>query len=432
MDGARPPISDHADDTADDARYLQAVAACGDKRRLVVSQPIYSAHGIKLLDVGARIDSRVLDRLFGHTLAEPIDRCVASEDAIRHRDLVEAAREFVAATPLLVHFEASLGPKAARCWSSLQSCPLPPAIALRLTVVRDTAPVLYRHSLAATFIALFIGVAARFTDRDLHVLATAGLLHDIGMMYADPAQYEGEKPLDVGARRNLYAHPLTGQLIAQREPLLNAAIATAIAQHHERADGTGYPRGLAGEAIGKLGRVLALTEVISAVLEHEREQPDLRLSLILRLNHRSFDTALSQVVLAALPNLAITHEATPCSTAEAQLVDSLFVTWRKAREAELSKESAAARAYIDARVERLRRWLSEAGFWEEGAVPEPDQLKETPLVCAEMNALAREALWHLRQIAYEALHRWPDLATQQGATHDASRWLASALSIDRN
>ena len=184
MDGAQ---SSAPAETDDGARYLTAIASCGDKRSLVVSQSIYSSNGVKLLDTGAKIDSRILDRLFGHTLAEPIDRCVAAEDAVRHKDLVARTRELVAVAPLLAHFESSLAEQSKRLWSALGACPLPPAIAIRLTVARDTAPVVYEHSLRAAFLALFIGSAARFSEGDLQLLATAALLHDIGMMHSDPA-----------------------------------------------------------------------------------------------------------------------------------------------------------------------------------------------------------------------------------------------------
>ncbi|HEX7156229.1 MAG TPA: HD domain-containing phosphohydrolase, partial [Burkholderiaceae bacterium] len=343
---------------ADDAPYLKSITACGDSRPLVVSQPIYSATGIKLLDTGAKIDSRIFERLFSHSLAEPIDRCVTSSEAVRHRDLVEATRALVAAAPLLAHFDAGLGAQSARVWSALGTCPLPPPIAMRLTVVRDGTPALYEHSLRAAFIALFIGVRARFSEPDLELLATAALLHDIGMMHADPALYEGEKPLDLAARRSLYAHPMTAQLIAQREPLVNPAIATAIAQHHERLDGTGYPRGLAGDAITRLARVLMLVEVVSAVVEHQFEQPELQLSLILRLNHRSFDPGLCDAVLGALPSLALEEGRMPCDRSEYELVTALIDAWQHARAGARPAADDAA-DFIDARIHRLRRWLAD-------------------------------------------------------------------------
>jgi len=400
MDGSSTPAPAEPDD---DAQYLKAIASCGDRRSLVVSQPIYSATGIKLLDRGAKVDSRILDRLFGHRLADRIDRCVASDEAVQHKDLVGGARELVAATPLLSHFETSLGAQSGRIWSALTACPLPPAIAMRLTVARDTALALYEHSLRAAFVALFVGTRAHFSDGDLQLLAIASLLHDIGMMYADPSLYEAERPLEIAGRRSLYAHPVTGHLIAQREPSLSPAVATAIAQHHERLDGTGYPRGLAGESIGKLARVLMLVEVVLAMLEHDREQPDLQLSLVLRLNHRSFDSKLSEIVLAALRRLS-TGEGDGCvGCPEYQQIADLIEAWPTLCRSLPPPVDDPATGFIEARIGRLRRWLADAGLGD----PEAAALaaREEPMVVAEMAALAREALWNVRQIAYDALHR---------------------------
>ena len=212
-------------ESIDDDRYLEAMASSGGKRAMFVAQPIYSANGIKLLDTGARVDSRVLGRLFGQKLAEPIDRCVASEDAIRPKDLSARGRELVAAIPLLSYLDAGLGAGSARLWSAWENGSLPPAIAIRLTVVRDTATDLYDHALRCAFLAAFIGLGGRFSDRDLQSVVTAALLHDLGMMHVDPAHYAQNKPLDASARRGLLAHPLTGQLIAQREPQLSPAVA---------------------------------------------------------------------------------------------------------------------------------------------------------------------------------------------------------------
>jgi HD-GYP domain-containing protein (c-di-GMP phosphodiesterase class II) len=428
MDGAQSPAPLESDDGG---RYLSAVTSCGDKRSLVVSQSIYSSNGIKLLDTGAKIDSRVLDRLFGHTLAEPIDRCVAAEAALRHKDLVERARELVAAAPLLARFESSAPEQSKRLWSALGECPFPPAIAIRLTVARDTAPALYEHSLRAAFLALFIGIGARFSERDLQVLATAALLHDIGMMHADPALYEKEKPLDTAARRQLFAHPLTGQMIAQREPLLSPVIAAAIAQHHERLDGTGYPQGLEGEAIGKFARVLMLVEVALAILEHNGEQPELRLSSILRLNHRSFDPKLSGLVLAALPRVGSNERETPSQCSEYEQVAALIDAWPHLCRQMPPAAGDAPAVFIDARIARLRRWLADAGLGDPQAAAVA--ASEDSAVCAEMAALAREGLWHLHQIAYDALHRWPALKTDDGkpAPSAAGQWVASGLGVAR-
>lgn len=71
-------------------------------------------------------------------------------------------------------------------------------------------------------------------------------------------------------------------------------------EHHERMDGSGYPRGLPGAEISPMGRILLLAEVVTAFYEKYTDMPAQRLSLVLRLNHRKFPAALVAHVLPLL------------------------------------------------------------------------------------------------------------------------------------
>ncbi len=424
MDGSRAP--DAAQEGGDTA-YLRAVAACGDRKTLIASQPIYSANGVKLLDTGARIDSRIFDRLFHHTLNEPIDGCVTSDEAITGDAMAKRARELVAQSTLLAHFESALGARAERLWAVLAASSLPPAIQMRLTVVSETNAELYEHTLRATFAAMFIGVQAGLADRDLEILAVAALLHDIGMMHVDPEQMAKGKPLDAAGRRTLYAHPLTAEMIIRREPGLSPMVAAAVAQHHERLDGTGYPRGLKDEAICKHARILMLVEVLAAVIEGGRESCDLQLSMILRLNQGSFDRQFSEVILQALPQVALPQGTVRFNREEYERVMSLFDYWALlctgARFAPDSAEGA-----LDERIGRLKKWLAETGIGSGRSSAAVAAGEETASVGMELQAIARELLWHLRQIAMGVVQRWPDLAKAAGPdASPAARWVAAAM-----
>lgn len=416
---------------ATEGDYVRALTRFGDDRPLVVAQPIYSATGIKLLDTGARIDSRVFDRLFNHQLAAPIDQCVTTPAALRPRDVAERALALVTALPALDRLTAKESVRA-RVLTALAACPLPPAMGLRLTVAQQTAPALYEHSLRAAFAACAIGAAAHLADRDLQVLATAALLHDIGMLHVAPDLFHEGQPLSVEARRHLYAHPVTGAMVARSDPELSPAIAEAIVQHHERLDGTGYPRGLHGEQIGRLARVLMVVEVALAVFERDTEQPEIQLSLILRLNHHGFDRSVVSAVLGLMPRLDPGAATTgDDSTAVAQ-VETLMQAWDRVHRAAAADGHTDARGYIAERIGRLRRLLNDAGCaFETAAQLAADTAAETEPLDAERCALGREALWQIRQIAYDAAQRWPQCAASQATelADTTAHWIGRALRI---
>lgn len=71
--------------------------------------------------------------------------------------------------------------------------------------------------------------------------------------------------------------------------------------------------------------------------------------------------------------------------------------------------------------------MADAGFGDSQAMAMV--ATEDTKICAEIAAVVREAMWHTRQIAYEALERWPQLEREEEveSSSAAGRWIGSAL-----
>jgi len=393
---------------------------------LTVFRDVLSTAGVRLLDSGAILDCAALEHLLGHTLIEPIVQCVRAGDLVQEKALLSVARVSVAAVPLLGHFEARLGTEARRVWSALEKCAQTPAVMLRLTVARNTDYGMYQHAVRTAFLALFIGVMAGFSESDLHAVGTAALMHDVGMMHMDAAPWEGRRSLSVSERRMLQKHPLIGQQIALSELMLAPSIATAIAQHHERIDGSGYPDGLSGAAISPLARVLMLVEVASGVLDSVDGDPVLQLSITLRANQNSLDRELCELLLAALPGSPAPVGPAAFHRAELRRVGALLTAWRIACE-RVTGADAPQFVFVNERMQRLHRMLAEVSIRSEG----PTEAAATSVVCAEIGALGREALWQTRQIAYDTRQRWPDTGERGSLPgQDAvNEWIYAAMKL---
>ena len=98
------------------------------------------------------------------------------------------------------------------------------------------------------------------------VYAQASTLYDIGMLAVSESVLRATEKLSEAQWAEMRRHPDVGAAIIgeQADPLL--ATARAMAQtHHERWDGSGYPKGLAGEAIPVPGRIMALVDAFEAM-----------------------------------------------------------------------------------------------------------------------------------------------------------------------
>src|SRR5205814_2245663 len=145
--------------------------------------------------------------------------------------------------------------------------------------------------------------------------------------------------------RPVYVHPLTSSMLVDRFPEYSKDIVRAIVEHHERLDGSGYPRGLAGDAISPLGRVLALAEVVTAMFDGNRRLPEQRVSLLLRINPRRYDAVHVANVhrLLDVPARATDGDGIAAEPLIARLVEltDVLALWRA---------SSAAVAALDAAV----------------------------------------------------------------------------------
>jgi putative nucleotidyltransferase with HDIG domain len=131
------------------------------------------------------------------------------------------------------------------------------AAMLNTLSLRD--PMTARHSAAVARYALATAEAAGMSPLDQELAHTAGLVHDIGKASFDDGLLHSRGPLSDQQRRIIRQHPSDGARVLRGvqgyEP-----VADIVESHHERWDGGGYPRGLVGDEIPALARILAVAD----------------------------------------------------------------------------------------------------------------------------------------------------------------------------
>ncbi len=130
------------------------------------------------------------------------------------------------------------------------------------------------HQLRVTKLACAIGQGMGLPDEKIEGIRAAGLMHDIGKM-AVPAEILSKPARLTEAEFSLIkAHPQVAYEIL-KEIEFPWPIADMVLQHHERLDGSGYPRGLKGDEICLEARILAVADVVEAMSSHRPYRPAL-------------------------------------------------------------------------------------------------------------------------------------------------------------
>ncbi len=130
--------------------------------------------------------------------------------------------------------------------------------------MRSVDDSVYAHSLNVALIARAIGKWLHLSREDLNTLTLAGLLHDIGKTQIPPEILNKQGALTDEEYDLIRSHAKLGHKILKNANL-DTRIKLAALQHHERYDGSGYPRGLESDEIDFFASIIAIADVYDAM-----------------------------------------------------------------------------------------------------------------------------------------------------------------------
>lgn len=145
------------------------------------------------------------------------------------------------------------------------------------------------------------------TEGFVSAIRSAALLHDLGKIGVPDAILRKPGPLDQDEFRIVKEHTEIGSRILQgcTERVLQMAQEIALS-HHERFDGTGYPRGLKGNQIPLAGRIVAAADTYDAITSERPYKPPRpfheAIEEIRKQSGKQFDPAVVEALVRALPH----------------------------------------------------------------------------------------------------------------------------------
>lgn len=391
----------------DHSHFARAVAEMAERRSVVAHSAIYNHQGLKVIDKGVAVNARLYEQLSEHRLVASLADSLVAEDMVTAPGLRDAARALAASEPMVAAL-LDTPPGGDTLLDELALVPLPPAVAMQLTTMRETQPGLWLHSLRSALLAGWLGARGGGTRYDVRMLCTAGLLHDLGMMHLEPALLKPDASFSGEQRRQLYSHPLLTVMLLERHHEFPRELLQAVLEHHEALDGSGYPRQVSGAALSPWGRVLSLVELVTALAPPAQAGAAQRLSVVLRMNHRRFDPLLARElvpVLARLGGSARASEGVASASARLQAIDALLHDW-PASASGLSTNRAEAVQRVHAQSAQVLAMMAAAGV----AAPQLQQLGPQDgadaVLADELALVGDEIRWQLRAVARQVRRLW--------------------------
>ena len=130
----------------------------------------------------------------------------------------------------------------------------------------------YTHSINVAVFSVALAHRTGVSREDLADFATGSLLHDIGKTEIPTALITRQGPLTTEEMRVMRQHVLIGERLLTSHQKLNPFAMLAVKQHHEKVDGSGYPRNLQKEQVHLFGRIACIADCFDAMTTNRSYQ----------------------------------------------------------------------------------------------------------------------------------------------------------------
>ena len=168
------------------------------------------------------------------------------------------------------------------------------------TIEAEKRNFLIIHTMRTTVLAIAIGFQLHLPLSKMIELGVTCILHEIGMLRLPPQLYMSTRKLSVREQAQISKHTLLGYSII-KDLSFALPIQLGVLEHHEKENGTGYPRRLTGEKISANAKVIAVActyEAISSPRSYKDEKStfDALLELLQNREH-AYDASVIKALL---------------------------------------------------------------------------------------------------------------------------------------
>jgi putative nucleotidyltransferase with HDIG domain len=150
--------------------------------------------------------------------------------------------------------------------SVVQSIMRNPDACMLLTAIRDQDSYTYSHAMASSILASAVGRQIGLPLPDIKTLATGALLCDVGKLNISSRILTKSSPLTDSERKIIKEHVAQSLFILEQSPGVTPEVVSIVEAHHERHNGSGYPKGLSKNEIPPFARIVGIVDTYDAMI----------------------------------------------------------------------------------------------------------------------------------------------------------------------
>ncbi|MCX7569596.1 HD-GYP domain-containing protein [Tumebacillus sp. DT12] len=283
-----------------------------------LARPLLDEKGVILLGAGAELTPFIIQRLTALGIPAVYIEDGRTEDAVPDDVISQETRQQALSTIHTTMREMTVAEKFPRQFQQqevgrrirdlfdviLGEMRSKKGMAINLANIYTTDGFLYHHSLNVSIMSVAMGLEYGLNEKQSLDLGVGTLLHDVGKLRVPQEILNKPGRLTDEEFQAIQHHALYGYEMLRAQDDISAMSAHVALQHHERIDGTGYPRGLKGDEIHIFGKISAVADVYEALtanrIYRKGHLPHHALEFLLGACGSHFETEMVQIFLKTI------------------------------------------------------------------------------------------------------------------------------------
>ena len=286
--------------------YVQHLLDMSQRYSMTLCDDVKNDMGVVLLAKGGELNQTLVKKLGKHHLTKPLENCVKLDANISAKQLLDELHIVLAQQPnlALIYKTLALSSVLKRVCDYYQTFPL---VVQKLTVLKSQLPIVYEQSLHCALLSLGIAKKLCLSTEECQWAFISGLLHNLGILNLDAQMLENKGEYTSTQWRTLQSHPILAHNMLVKVPTLPHSIASAVLEHHEHCDGSGYPFNKEGHELALLGQIVGMADTCLAIYKRELARKGLGFDALLPVLQLNPGIYCSRVYVGTVELIADIH-----------------------------------------------------------------------------------------------------------------------------
>lgn len=245
--------------------YLNHLAEINCDNKVILSEDIYNSNGVLVVKKGVEVDRELAFKVAKHKLSKPLDLSISLTHALGVNQILELYQRALQRLGLyeFIHNSGSFD-EVEKAFKALAQYPM---IMQKLSVFENRLPSVFARSMTSAGLVIGLCKELGLSPQATENAFIANILCDVGLLHIDPDIVNKQGAYSPEEWRMMQGHVAIAKHFADQVASLPPQVGRALLEHHERADGLGYPFAKRHGQLCVEGQVVAIVDKICALAQ---------------------------------------------------------------------------------------------------------------------------------------------------------------------